>query len=259
MSQLIRLTDLLPDYYDGVYEMHELTAVEQPQLDELQRIVDQVEANEFISIADSQGLSIFEKMYGLKAANGDSIEMRRFRLLMFLSMYRPYTMRYLREVLLSLDPKSTVKLINDRYQLVINTQLEKQGEMAQLDTFLNQILPANLVLEMSNNFNGKSTGNIFMASGIVPTEMVTITQDYNDSTEIKSIVKMSNADIPTLNQIITGDYIGSVGVQSTILTANVNVPTMSQLLTADYHDSSSIKNDSDVDQRQVITEIVEIN
>lgn len=214
MSQLIRLTDLLPDYYDGVYEMHELTAVEQPQLDELQRIVDQVEANEFISIADSQGLSIFEEMYGLKADNGDSLEMRRFRLLTFLSMYRPYTMRYLREVLLSLDPKSTVKLINDKYQLIINTQLEKQGEMAKLDTFLMQILPANLILEMSNSYGGYSTGNIFLASGIVPVELVTITQDYNDEADVQSIVTMSNANIPTMQQVVTGDYQGSGQVNS---------------------------------------------
>lgn len=231
MSQLIRLTDLLPDYYDGIYEMHELTSVEQPQLDELQRIVDRVEANEFISIADSQGLSIFEEMYGLKADNSDSLEMRRFRLLTFLSMYRPYTMRYLREVLLSLDPKSTIKLINDKYQLVINTRLEKQGEMAQLDTFLAQILPANLVLEMSNNFSGQSTGQIFLASGIVPTEMITITQDYKESTDIQSVALFSNTSVPSMQQIVTEDYQGSGQIDDSPSTV----------------------------QHQVITEIIEIN
>ena len=259
MSQLIRLTDLLPDYYDGVYEMHELTAVEQPQLDELQRIVEQVEANEFISIANDKGLSIFENMYGLKSSTNDSIDIRRFRLLTFLSMYRPYTIRYLREVLLSLDSSSTVTLIANEYKLIISTGLDGEGEVSELDNFLFQVVPSNLVLEANNSLSGKSVSEIYMYCGIVPTEMITITQDYHESTNIRSDIFIANANIQTANQDITQDYKEATEFNSGLILLNTSVPTSGQTLTQDYNAQSEVNGTHKGAQNQVVTEIIEIN
>jgi hypothetical protein len=206
MSQLYRLKDLLPDYYDRVFEMQQLMAAEQPVIDDFQFIVDQAVQNEFIVTADSKGLSIFETMYGIQPAAGASIEMRRFHLLTFLALNRPYTFNYLREVLKSLDPESSAELINDLYQLKIDTYLERAGETAELDNFLQQVLPANLDRVANNHVDGNTSGHTYLASGIVPTEVVVITQDYREIAAVAVDANISAGAIPTVMQTIVHDY-----------------------------------------------------
>ena len=91
----IQLKELAPDYYNNVLEMNELLRVEQELTDETQEILNQFQLNQYIITCNSEALGWYEYMYNVPINTGDSIEVRKQRLLTRLNTRPPFTWLFL--------------------------------------------------------------------------------------------------------------------------------------------------------------------
>ena len=75
------LLNYMPDYYNGVYEMEELLKAQGKGLGKFDDDLNRTLFNQFVSKADEKGISVFEDQYGIVPEYGDSLELRRQRVL----------------------------------------------------------------------------------------------------------------------------------------------------------------------------------
>ena len=137
----------MPEYYDGVYEMEELLKAQGKALSDFDKAREQVLFNQYIAKADERGISVFENQYGITPEPGDSLEVRRQRLLMRVLPPQPITFRYLEGLFKSLKipAKISVEHLKRRFN-VISYNGELSAEQQKLITLtLNCYLPANML------------------------------------------------------------------------------------------------------------------
>ena len=73
------LKEMLPRWYDGIYEMQVLMDVETDLLQELSNHIKSLQSNQYISTADSQTIAMYEQMLRINVDNGDTLELRRYQ------------------------------------------------------------------------------------------------------------------------------------------------------------------------------------
>lgn len=204
------LKRMLPDWYEGLYETDLLMTIEQSLIDDLATQINRAQSNLYISTADSETLAVYENMLRITRQNGDTLDMRRFRILTRLASQKPYTLRYLEELLSSFGDPVTVENKYNEYRIIINSYFEKQGQMSDLDYLVRTIIPANLITEISNHLRMNDLKErICLSASMTIGEMVVITQDFNKSKSIRGkasiAVGLSNVE----NQNVTADFIAN--------------------------------------------------
>lgn len=156
MAKLLRLKDLLPDYYTGVYDMEVIVNVEQPLLDNFQIIMDQTRDNHYAAIADEDGISMFENLLGITNIAGKDLETRRYNVIMQLLPPKPVTTTYLRELLETLNINATLSVDASKFHVAVETHTTDNTSMLRLNVLLKRLLPANMTFT-ALNFETKST------------------------------------------------------------------------------------------------------
>ncbi|AUI73832.1 DUF2313 domain-containing protein [Lactobacillus helveticus] len=137
----------MPDYYNGVYEMEELLKAQGAALSEFDDARERALLNQYIVKADKKGIAIFENQYHISPEPGDTLEVRRQRLLMRVLPPQPITKRYLKELFKSLKIPANVSVDYSRRRLnVISYSGELSKEQQKLITLtLNCYLPATMI------------------------------------------------------------------------------------------------------------------
>lgn len=182
-----QLKELLPDWYEGIKETNVLMDIEQDLIDQLALQIQQVQNNQYISTADSKTIGLYEQMLGITSNISDTLDLRRFRVLTRLTTQKPYTIRYLQEVLSSFGDPAELKMLYDEYRLLVEMNFEKLGQVSELEYLFRSIVPANILVEANNElkFNSAS-GQIYLGGALVLNEMVTITQDITENPTIST-------------------------------------------------------------------------
>lgn len=138
----------LPWIYNNVREMDELMDTEQLSLNELEAVISKWWANQYIPIADEDGIKVYEDQIGIIANPAtEDLEFRRRRLLNRYSLQPPFTMRYL---CIKLDEiigvgKWNAWVDNDAFTLYIESSAENQNWFSEVSITINSIKPANIV------------------------------------------------------------------------------------------------------------------
>lgn len=156
MSDLIRLGSLLPDYYEGIYDMDVIMRVEQPLLNELEKLIETNRDNHFAMLADAQGLSIFENMLGITGVAGLDLDTRRYKVIMELLPPNPITIGNLRQVLEALNINAELIVDAPKFHVEVKIKTPDSSAIKRLKILLNRYLPANLTFT-TFNFNQVST------------------------------------------------------------------------------------------------------
>ncbi|MCQ5247071.1 YmfQ family protein [Lactobacillus gasseri] len=176
MNNKYELLNYMPDYYEGVYEMEELLKSESLTLKDLEDRHLRTLLNEFVSTADTKGISLFESQLGIVPDENDTLEMRRNKVLMYLLPPRPITIRFFRDMLNNVNLPVKID-VNYGARAVVATA--KSAEMTSnqinyLKYLLNVYLPANLLYQVkillntakvSDNLN-LGIGNVVKAASI---------------------------------------------------------------------------------------------
>lgn len=186
MSQL---KELLPVWYEGIVETGVLMDVEQKLFDDLEDQINLAQSNQYVSTADAKTIVIYEQMLGIVTDSLDSLELRRFRVLTRLTTQKPYTMRYLQEVLSSFGDPAELTAFYDEYRLLVEMNFEKLGQVSEIEYIFRTVVPANILVDARNELKASvPKKQLFMAVGMTHTELVMITQDIAETSSIATPV-----------------------------------------------------------------------
>lgn len=195
---MVKLKEYLPDYYDGVREMQRLMEVEQKQADSFDDMATRILMNQFVSTADSDGLSIFENQLGLPTDLSQSLESRRYDIMVRLLPPRPITIWYFRELLASMDIPATVD--QDAIRSHVTTMSEADDitpeQIKRLRYLLNVMLPADQTYQIQTQANVTTTQSIYMGG---------VTQPYTRATIMPKTLRTATVQQP--------QYIGGIKPQ----------------------------------------------
>lgn len=145
----IRLKDLIPKpYYQDVYEMDLLAEIEQYSLDEIQNKLNVAQRNFFIMTADSNGIAIFEEMYGVTDSSNLDLEARRYNVLARSLPPKPITMKSFQEMLDLLNINA--KLVVNGFDVTVVSSTTDSQMMKRLNSLMKIYLPANLKFKAFN-------------------------------------------------------------------------------------------------------------
>ncbi|MCY9807449.1 DUF2313 domain-containing protein [Lentilactobacillus senioris] len=170
---MVKLNQYLPNYYDGVYEMQELTKSEQNGFDDFDDEVNRWLVNQFVTQADSDGLSIFENQLKIETDLSKSLESRRYDILIRMLPPHPITFRYFQDLITSFDIKTTLK--RDVFaQLIQAFTYRNEVSDEQLDRLkylMNVYVPANMIYEIMMKSESQTNFNWWL--GVVSYSKVT--------------------------------------------------------------------------------------
>lgn len=207
MITLLTLKELLPTWYTGLLEFETLMRIEQGLLEELVVSITRAEGNLYVSTADNETITLYERMLRIARQPDDTLDMRRFRVLTRLASQKPYTIRYLTELLNSIGEDVTISCIYDEYQLIINSAFEQRGQMADVDYLIRTIVPANLSVVVDNVLRTNAANlSLKQAAALTSYEVVYVTHDFNAYQAAAQPMTVAAANVDTEMYQITHDF-----------------------------------------------------
>lgn len=215
------LKDLLPSWYEGIVETDILMNVEQELFDDLALQIKTAQNNQYISTADSKTIAIYELMLGIISDPSDPLELRRFRVLARLTTQKPYTMRYLQEVLSSFDDPAELTMFYNEYRLLVKMDFEKIGQVSEIEYIFRTVVPANVLVDARNEMKAKlPVDQLYLAAGLTITQFVTMSQDVRQVASARAqIYQPVGMTVAVLEQT-SQDLNSSLGLQSNPKSAN---------------------------------------
>lgn len=147
---MVKLQDYLPEYYDDVYEMQKLVAAEQVDFGNFDDLILRTLLNQFVIQADTDGISIFEDQLGLDANPNDSLETRRYNVLMRMLPPKPITLKYFNELLHTLHVPASINVEYAVRNVIAKAKRSEisKDQIKRLKYLLNVYLPANLTFQI---------------------------------------------------------------------------------------------------------------
>jgi len=174
------LKQYMPAYYDGIREMNELLNIEDSLFSKYSIEFDKVKANQFIMTADLDGIEIYERIVGITATTGESLDFRRSRALNRWVDIVPYTHNALYSKIARLQGNENFQIVYDqqRYKITIITSLTIFGQVEELINTLDYMLPANLIKFHVNNIRYEATGYLYQAQNAAYVATYQTTNDF---------------------------------------------------------------------------------
>lgn len=131
-------------------EFQQFAEAVNPELNALQADIHQIVQDAFVRDATEYGVGRWENMLNLTPEPGDTLDMRKDRILAYLSVKLPYTWRVLERMLIGMlgEGNVSVKLNNDTATLTVAVGIDTtESQLADIRTLLDRVLPRNLVTE----------------------------------------------------------------------------------------------------------------
>ncbi|MEY4666127.1 putative phage tail protein [Weissella cibaria] len=175
MAKLIRLKELMPNYYSDVLEMNTLLEVEQYQLDEFEAAISRQQANQFVMTADTDGIAVWETLVGLNSSNSLDLETRRYNVLARMLPPKPVTIRYLRELLAMLNINAELTVNGPAFKVDVKINTTDTQATRRLNDLLSALLPANLKYTAFNIGQENQTGALHTGAGALVSVQTTNT------------------------------------------------------------------------------------
>ncbi len=155
LSRNIDITKFLPAVTDKCTDIIALCKSENVELSTLWNNLVNIFYNQFITSMTDPGLERWEKIFGVSPAADDKWDDRRFRILSLIHGTRPFTDEKMEELLDSICGSGGYLIERDyaHYALTIKLNLGIKKQLAQAKTMLETIVPMNLGLTVTLNYN----------------------------------------------------------------------------------------------------------
>ena len=179
MNREVDLLSYLPPFLQEFKENRETLEAENPEFVLVWNGADRVLKNEFIETADEFGISRFENILKIIPSGSDTLESRRRKVFLRWFNKIPYTLRAFLERLEAIcgDSDFTVTKEFLNYKIDITTHLEWDGQTAELDRLIEEMMPCNMVVVSINKVPCVATGNIYTAGTICFVEQIEIADE----------------------------------------------------------------------------------
>ncbi len=276
MTEALRLHDLLPDYYEGNVEMDALTSAEQPLIDKLFSSISLALDNQFVPTADSNTLSLYEKMEGnvemdaLTSAEQPLIDKLFSSISLALdNQFVPTAdsnTLSLYEKMLKLPIYEDDTLEQRRFRILSKIGNKKPYTQRSLEEVLSAFGPlatlemdyANYLLRIESNFEkyGQIEEIESQVRQIAPANLIL---DFDNRLEgfMRSGVFLASAMAVTEVVQITHDFVESTGVYNVAHVAGAPVTTSVTQITHDFIETSQVSSAPVLAVGKVIAEIIE--
>lgn len=159
MIRNVDLISYLPQYLRGYREIREALQAQQPEVQRLEDLTEDIMNNQFILSSNEPGVRRFEHMLGVAALDDDLLENRKFRMLSLWNNAIPYTMAVLHKKLATLCGEDGYKLeiFPEEYRIDVRIALKSKKNFNMVQEMLCDVLPANLLLDVSLLYNQHAT------------------------------------------------------------------------------------------------------
>ncbi len=174
-ERTVDLWEHLPKFLKDFEELDELLKAEEPQFQLLVKNGIKLIDNIFILTADSNGLKHFENILHLVPAADDDVETRRKNVLSHWYITDIFNLQALKTRIALLQGDDDVQLVwdaDDCYLLHITVRLDYKGQTNTLIGILEEMLPANIVYDITNNIEISGTIPNYVAVGMSGTATI---------------------------------------------------------------------------------------
>ena len=155
MLERKQLLDYLPLYVQEYQEIQAIMNAEQPEIDASWEAHESVWNNQFIPTMEDAMLKKWEKILGITPGGTDTLEERRYRILLKFNAHLPFTYRSVKEKLDSLigPGEYTFDVDNDNYTVTCKLALTSAKMYSATLEYLRAVCPANMVLNCYVKYN----------------------------------------------------------------------------------------------------------
>lgn len=149
------LMQYLPPYMQGYKELIQIMKGEQVEVDALWKALRDGMKEQFISDATEYGISRWERIMKITPKATDTLDERRFRILVRMNESLPYTYTSLSQRLSDLCGSDgyVVALNASAYTLNVKINLINKSNFVDVQELLDRIVPANLVVSLEIIYN----------------------------------------------------------------------------------------------------------
>lgn len=157
-----KLIDCLSPFTKQFKEIREIMRVANDEMDNISRQIQRVLNNAFILDCDEYGIKKYENMLKIIPSTKDTLELRKIRVLARWNEFLPYTYRtLLRKLSLLCGTDFELKVdFETGYKLIVITHLGTCGQVKEVSSLLEKIIPQNIVIETENVIELETEGNL---------------------------------------------------------------------------------------------------
>lgn len=170
----------LPTWFKPVLEYIALMEAYGVSLDQMNAQGQRIYANLFIQTADSETLTEWERLFGITAKYGDTLDFRRQRLLQKFNQIVPYTIWHFRERLTYLfgdDYELTVDPVACTMKIFVTS--DRYGAIDLLYDLIWDVVPAHIAVRANQETTSYSIGNKHIGAFVTGTLSQTISPEGN--------------------------------------------------------------------------------
>lgn len=151
----MQLKEYWPSYLQDLVEFDQIARAEQPEFESAVNAVKLASDDFFLVSLTEYGCGRWETILGLSVAPGDTLEVRRERILIQYLSQIPHTHKTLLKYLATVSKDFSVVLNENAYDLFIRIRLGSYSQREALTAILEQMIPANLVLRIRTEIEQK--------------------------------------------------------------------------------------------------------
>lgn len=168
------LISLLPEFFKGIAEYPETMKAYAYVLNQLESNITHLWDNQYIQTCDEATIAIYEQILGLLYEEGDTLNVRRNRIMNRLMLVVPFTEKVLRARLDELfgSYEFTVDSVNCEATMVIKS-FTQDGLKLFYDLW-NQVAPAHMAITAYEDFVTKINGYLKVGGVVCSTKIETI-------------------------------------------------------------------------------------
>lgn len=150
----MKLTEYLPDFFSETEEFKIIFSVIESELIQLYSELDNFKRNRFADTADEKGLKRLAE-----AVNSDKLYLQsddlRFLLMLTIADKRPYTINMIEKLMNMICKNNGYELFTDVQNGIFRVRLNlgNKNKFSILHSFLDKIVPANMVLDIDCLYN----------------------------------------------------------------------------------------------------------
>lgn len=145
-----KIIDYLPPYLTVYKEIKAIMEAEQPEFEIVWPQAENVLNDQFVSDSSTIGIERMEKILGIIPKKTDTLDERKFRILVKLNEQLPYTLPVLKQQLKRMCGENGYRLIlsADKYLLNVKLALGNENNYQDVCDMLRRVVPANMVISV---------------------------------------------------------------------------------------------------------------
>lgn len=154
-TRIIDLSEFAVPVSGETAEMQEIYRVESIEMQALWNTMVEIFREQFIMTAESHGLTQWETILDIIPAIDDTIDDRRFNILLALAGQRPYTEIKLRELLNGICGEGNYRIVEDykNYNVHFKVSLGVKKQRDAVSKLLRDLIPMNLIYDVDLLYN----------------------------------------------------------------------------------------------------------